>query len=93
VTAVCSGEAALDLLEADFNPDRVILDMNMPGIGGRGTLPRLRLLRPTLRVLLATGRVDQTALDLVKAHPHVALLAKPFTKDDLQLQLDERYCC
>jgi len=87
VTAVSSGEAALDLLEADFNPDRVILDMNMPGMGGRGTLPLLRLLRPTLRVLLATGRVDQTALDLVQAHPHVVLLAKPFTKDELQLHL------
>jgi len=87
VTAVCSGEAALDLLEAGFNPDRVILDMNMPGIGGRGTLPLLRGLRPALRVLLATGRVDQTALDLVQAHPHVALLAKPFTKDELQMHL------
>jgi CheY-like chemotaxis protein len=46
VTAVASGEAALVLLEADFRPEVVILDINMPGIGGCGTLPRLRALRP-----------------------------------------------
>jgi len=34
----------------------VILDMNMPGLGGIGTLPRLRALLPTVPVLLSTGR-------------------------------------
>ena len=32
---------ALALLEAGLEPDLVILDMNMPGLGGIGTLPRL----------------------------------------------------
>ena len=71
------------MLEAGLEPDLVILDLNMPGLGGSGTLPRLRALRPTLPVLLATGRADQTALDLVAAHPEVTLLAKPFTRDEL----------
>ena len=55
-----------------------MLDMNMPGLGGAGTLPLLRPLRPALPVLLATGRADQTALDLVEAHPGVTLLSKPY---------------
>ena len=84
---VASGEEALAKLEADFQPDVVVLDMNMPGLGGAGTLPLLRALRPTLPVLLATGRADQAALDLVAAHPFVTLLAKPFTMDDLQQHL------
>jgi CheY-like chemotaxis protein len=61
--------------------------MNMPGLGGSGTLPRLRVLCPTLPVLLATGRVDQAARDLLEGHPFVALLPKPFSMQELQRQL------
>jgi PAS domain S-box-containing protein len=82
-----SGEEALAKLETGLKPDVVILDMNMPGIGGAGTLPRLRSLRPDLPVLLATGRADQGALDLVAAHPRVTLLSKPFSMADLQQHL------
>ena len=86
--AVSSGEEALARLEAGYCPDIVMLDMNMPGLGGAGTLPRLRDLRPSLPVLLATGRADQTALDLVAAYPKVALLSKPFSIRELRQQLD-----
>jgi CheY-like chemotaxis protein/anti-sigma regulatory factor (Ser/Thr protein kinase) len=86
-TLAASGEAALALLEAGLQPDVVILDMNMPGLGGSGTLPRLRLLRPQLPVLLATGRADQTAMDLVAADPLTTLLGKPFTLEELRSQL------
>jgi CheY-like chemotaxis protein len=87
VSLVSSGEAALATLEAGLQPDLVILDMNMPGLGGAGTLPRLRALRPSVPVLLATGRADQRAQDLVAAHPHVTLLSKPFSMEDLQQHL------
>ena len=85
--AVGSGEEALAELEGGFQPDAVLLDMNMPGLGGAGTLPLLRALRPSLPVLLCTGRVDQDALDLVQAHDKVTLLPKPFSADTLQRTL------
>ena len=88
VTTAKSGEEALALLEAGLEPDVVILDMNMPGLGGMGTLPRLRALRPALPVLLATGRVDQTSLTLASAHPGVTLMAKPFGLKELQQHLE-----
>jgi len=88
VTTAMSGEEALEALEGGLVPDAVILDLNMPGMGGAGTLPRVRALRPDLPVLLATGRVDQAALDLVAAHNGVSLLAKPFSYDELRRQLD-----
>ena len=87
-TPVSSGEEALESLEAGLQPDVVLLDMNMPGLGGVGTLPRLRALQPMLPVLLATGRADQTALDLVEAFPGVTLLSKPFGLKELRAQLD-----
>ena len=82
-----SGEEALALLEAGMKADVVILDINMPGLGGVGTLPRLRALDPELPILLSTGRVDQSALDLAGAYPRVQLLAKPFRLDELRHQL------
>jgi PAS domain S-box-containing protein len=85
---VASGEEALAKLEAGFQPDVVVLDMNMPGLGGSGTLPLLRALRPTLPVLLATGRADQAALDLVEAHEFVTLLSKPFSMSELKHSLE-----
>jgi len=89
VRVVSSGEAAMAELRAGLPCDLVILDMNMPGWGGAETLPRIRGLRPDLPVILATGRVDQTALDLVAGHPHVSMMAKPFALDDLRSQPED----
>ncbi len=88
VTTSSSGEEALALIEAGLRPEAVILDMNMPGMGGAGTLPRLRELLPGVHVLLSSGRTDQAALDLSKIHPSVLLLPKPFSITDLKACLE-----
>ena len=88
VNTAQSGEEALTMLEAGLEVDLVILDMNMPGLGGIGTLPRLRVLRPDVPVLLATGRIDQTAMTVASAHPGVTLLSKPFGLRELQKHLE-----
>ena len=88
VTLASSGEEALAQLQAGYQPDVVILDMHMPGLGGAGTLPRLRALCPTQPVLVITGRVDQAVLDLVNAQPFVTLLSKPFRMKELQQYLE-----
>ena len=41
-----SGEGDLAAIEAGFSPDVMICDMNMPGLGGSGTLLGLRALLP-----------------------------------------------
>ena len=89
VVTARSGEEALDRLEAGLAPDLAILDMNMPGLGGTRTMARMRALRPTLPVVLATGRVDQDALDLIAGHALVALLPKPFGREDLQRVIEQ----
>jgi PAS domain S-box-containing protein len=86
--AVSDGEQAVAELRAGLCPDVVILDMNMPGLDGAGTLPQLRSLRPQVPVLLATGKVDRTVQDLVDAHPGVTLLSKPFSLGELHKNLE-----
>lgn len=89
VAFAMSGEEALQLVEAGYEPQVIILDLNMPGLGGAGALPRLRALRPSVPVLLATGRADQVAMDLIQSDPLVTLLPKPFGMSELKKQLDQ----
>jgi CheY-like chemotaxis protein len=89
VATVASGEEALDRFEAGWRADVAILDMNMPGLGGAGTLPRLRALAPSLPVLLTTGQADQPVRDLVQTYPKLAMLPKPFSMKELQQRLAE----
>ncbi|MCE1203697.1 MAG: PAS domain S-box protein [Holophagaceae bacterium] len=84
-----SGEEALRCLEEGLRVDLVLLDLNMPGLGGAGTLPLLQAAHPDLPILLSTGRADQTAMDLVAAHPGTALLAKPFSAEEVQGHLHQ----
>ena len=88
VTAALSGEEALGKVEAGFQPEVVILDMNMPGLGGAETLPRLRALLPEIPVLLSCVRIDRVAMALTEEYLGVTLLPKPFSMIDLQQQLE-----
>jgi len=72
------GEEALHLLRAD-SFDVVLLDINMPGIGGMKTLERLRALAPRLPILMLTVRDDEK--DKVEALEKGAddYITKPFS--------------
>jgi CheY-like chemotaxis protein len=52
-------------------------ELSMPGLGGAETLPRLRAIAPALHIIIATGRVDRKAVDLVENFRGVTLLPKP----------------
>jgi PAS domain S-box-containing protein len=82
------GDEAMAMLQSGLEADVVILDLNMPGMDGSGTLPRIRALRPSLPVLIATGRADQAALDLSHRYPGVNLIQKPFGMAALQEHLE-----
>jgi CheY-like chemotaxis protein len=82
------GDEAITMLRAGLEADVVILDLNMPGMDGTETLPRIRALRPILPILIATGRADQAALDLIHRHPGVNLIQKPFSMTALQQHLE-----
>jgi two-component system KDP operon response regulator KdpE len=82
VAEASRGEEALQLLRASAY-DVVLLDVNMPGIGGIETLRRIRAFAPRLPILMLTVRDQEedkvTALDL-GADDYVT---KPFSTREL----------
>jgi NarL family two-component system response regulator LiaR len=61
VADVADGEEALSAVEA-HEPDVVLMDLVMPGVGGIEAIRRLRELRPETRVLVLTSFLDDDKL-------------------------------
>jgi two-component system, cell cycle sensor histidine kinase and response regulator CckA len=72
--ATC-GEQALEIFaERNGDIDLVLLDMIMPGLNGRQTLARLRVLNPLVRVILCSGMDETKEEDLPSG---VSFIPKP----------------
>ncbi len=59
-------------------PDAVVLDINMPRLGGVETFDQLRQLDPTLPVIFASGYLERDLETRLLARGAVAVLEKPF---------------
>jgi len=84
-----NGLQALEMIEGGLEIDRVVLDMNMPGMDGSEALPRILALRPGVPVLIATGYSDHDIAPLLKQHPLVSSLRKPFSLREIRRKLAE----
>ena len=84
VATAASGLHALRLLESPLPVDLVILDMNMPGMGGAEVLPRILELRPGMPVILSTGYSDHEIAPLLAEYPGVSGLRKPFSMKEIK---------
>ena len=75
-----SGQAAIDLLER--NPTEisiVVLDVSMPNMSGFEVLPRLRGIRPELKILLSSGYSEAEILRKSAPHRVDGFIHKPYT--------------
>jgi PAS domain S-box-containing protein len=80
--AATNGIDAIALLrDASVPVHLALLDVVMPGLGGPETWEQLRALRPSLRVLFASGYADDRYRR--RLPPGAVLLEKPFRAEDL----------
>jgi CheY-like chemotaxis protein len=80
VLSAPNGEAALSLFEV--RRDRiglVVLDLQMPGMGGRRCLERLRELSPDLRVIITTGAAPDPATESALQQDAQSVITKPYS--------------
>jgi CheY-like chemotaxis protein len=91
IVVAIDGESALELLLPDLTqaplcPAVVLLDLNMPGIGGRETLRRLRAQQPTdtLPVLAFTTTARDRELVTAAQSQLTVAIQKPLTFSDFE---------
>jgi CheY-like chemotaxis protein len=71
------GEEALQRIREGREPDVVLLDLEMPGMGGLATLQHLVRLRPDLPVIICSGIDDPSVMESASSLGAHAYLMKP----------------
>ncbi|HEX7155480.1 MAG TPA: PAS domain S-box protein [Thermoanaerobaculia bacterium] len=89
VRLVMRGLEAPDAI-AEFAPDVVLLDVNLPDISGLEVYERLHDRWPAMPVIFSTGHADASALDDVRRR-QVPSIMKPYEIGEL-LELMEKSC-
>lgn len=80
--AAVRGAEALQLVSI-FQPDVVLLDLNMPGMSGAEVLDHLRRENPLLPVIVVTGNSDVEVARATLIRGAFDYISKPFTLDVL----------
>ena len=83
-----SGGAGLALCHRR-TPDAVVLDLNMPGIDGRSLMQQLRILHPTLPVVVFSGHSTEEIQQEMLNQGATAFIQKAFSLDQLGSALQE----
>ncbi|MBI1871620.1 MAG: sigma-54-dependent Fis family transcriptional regulator [Chlamydiae bacterium] len=79
-----TGEEAFKVLDNE-NPDLVLLDVLLPGMGGIEVLRKVRSLKPDTQVIMVTGEGKvKTAVEAMKLGAF-DYIHKPFNVDELQI--------
>lgn len=87
VRDAASGEEALEMI-ASQEPDVVLLDVKMPGMGGIGALAEIKRDNPDVEVLVLSGHASvDTAKEIIELGGFDYLL-KPYSIDDLLMKID-----
>lgn len=78
IAEAASGEEAIDKLET-VTPDLILLDLNMPGMGGLAAVDKIQAKCPSARITLLTANVQDATRD--KAHAlGIGFAEKPITE-------------
>lgn len=78
---------ALQIAQAEASIDLLITDIGLPDMQGDALARELRATRPTLPVLISTGRMAGSLPSLEGLGAPVEHLTKPFLMQDLQLAI------
>ena len=90
VKIASNGEAALRLLSSfSFEPDLILLDMNMPGMNGIETLEKIRTLDSRVAVIMMTGYKDPNNIEQANSLGIIRYMAKSFDLFELRERVKE----
>lgn len=82
IAEAATGEEAIDKLES-VNPDLILLDVNMPGMGGLAAAEKLREKRPSINITLMTANIQDATRNKASALG-IGFVEKPVTEARIQ---------
>lgn len=78
------GESAVEVFgDHAHEIDCVLLDLNMPGLGGEQAFVRLRQIRPDIPIVLCSGRYPHEVIKRLGDHSVTAVATKPYRLAEL----------
>ncbi len=87
------GEKMLQILDdGEFSPDLVLLDVNMPGMGGVSALEELKKRWPHVKVMIISGYSESVIDDQTKGLLCDGIVTKPFQPEQLCHRIIEVLC-
>ncbi|MFN3208561.1 MAG: response regulator [Roseovarius sp.] len=97
VATLSSGQAIIDKAPA-LDPDVILLDLNMPGIGGLSTTEILLEERPGTRILILSMHDSPEYINSALSHGAVGYVLKDVPTEEIKRAIDavmagERYLC
>lgn len=80
ITAHCAHDVrrALEIASSDVAIDVAFVDLNLPDRSGLELIAELRRLRPSLRVVIASGYASMAQADAIDSSTTEWILAKPY---------------
>jgi CheY-like chemotaxis protein len=78
IAEAASGEEAIEKLDS-VTPDLILLDLNMPGMGGLAAVEKLQAKCPGVRIILLTANVQDATRDKANALG-IGFAEKPITE-------------
>ena len=78
------GERAIEIYNAKWSEiDLVLLDLSMPGIGGKETLKRLKAINESVKIILTSGYSESAVGSDLKSLGFTEFIQKPYSYDKL----------
>ncbi len=97
IATLSDGREIIERVEA-LNPDVILLDLNMPGIGGLSTTEILLERRPETRILILSMHDSPEYISSALSHGALGYVLKDVPTDEIKKAIDaimagERYLC
>lgn len=74
------GSAAIDILKRHLgNIDMAVLDLSMPDMSGKETLPELTKIRSEVKVFVSSGYSEAEAMTMFRGQRVSGFVQKPYT--------------
>ncbi|PKQ12959.1 MAG: DNA-binding response regulator [Alphaproteobacteria bacterium HGW-Alphaproteobacteria-1] len=97
IAAFCNGQDVIDRV-AELAPDVILLDLNMPGLGGLSTAEILLERRPGTRILILSMHDSPEYISSALSHGALGYVLKDVPTEEIKCAIDavmagERYLC